>query len=47
VIGVINQGRAFYGEATILGIPYITGYEPITDASDNVIGIYYVGYPTH
>jgi hypothetical protein len=29
----------------ILGKPYITGYEPIHDASDKVIGVYYVGYP--
>jgi hypothetical protein len=40
----IKKGEAYYGEATILGKPYLTGYEPIRDASDNVIGIYYVGY---
>ena len=40
----IKAGQAFYGEATILGLPYVTGYEPIKDASDRVIGIYYVGY---
>ena len=40
----INKGEAFYGEVTILGVPYITGYEPIKDASGKVIGIYYVGY---
>ena len=45
VIVVINKGEAFYGDATILGKPYVTGYEPIRDASKNVIGIYYVGYP--
>ena len=44
VIAVINKGEAFYGDATILGKPYVTGYEPIRDASKNVIGIYYVGY---
>jgi ABC-type multidrug transport system fused ATPase/permease subunit len=47
VIEAIKLGQAFYGEATILTVPFITGYEPITDASDNVIGIYYVGYATH
>jgi hypothetical protein len=36
--------RAKAGEADILGKPYVTGYEPIRDASNNVIGIYYVGY---
>jgi hypothetical protein len=40
----IRRGEAFYGETTILNEAYITGYEPITDASGNVIGIYYTGY---
>ena len=40
----IKQGKPFYGEVTILGTPYITGYEPMKDASGSVIGIYYVGY---
>jgi hypothetical protein len=40
----INRNEAFYGEATILGKPYLTGYEPMHDAANNVIGIYYVGY---
>jgi hypothetical protein len=44
VIQAIKRGGQFYGEATILGKPYMTAYEPIRDASDNVIGIYYVGY---
>jgi hypothetical protein len=43
-IASIQKGTAFYGEVDILGKPYITGYEPIRDASKNVIGIYYVGY---
>jgi len=40
----IKQGKAYYGEVPILGVPYITGYEPIKDSSGNAIGIYYVGY---
>jgi hypothetical protein len=44
VIAMINKGDAYYGEANILGKQYVTGYEPIKDASGNVIGIYYVGY---
>jgi hypothetical protein len=44
VIEFINMNKAFYGEATILGKPYLTGYEPIHDALNNVIGIYYFGY---
>jgi Cache 3/Cache 2 fusion domain len=43
-IEMIKKGDAFYGEATILGTAYVTGYEPIRDASQKVIGIYYVGY---
>jgi hypothetical protein len=40
----IKKDEPFYGEADILRKPYITGYEPIRDATKNVIGIYYVGY---
>jgi hypothetical protein len=41
----IAKGESFYGEVQILGKPYIAGYEPIRDASNNIIGVYYVGYP--
>jgi hypothetical protein len=44
VIANIRDNKAFYGEATILGKGYITGYEPIRDSANGVIGIYYVGY---
>jgi hypothetical protein len=44
VIIEIRANKPFYGEATILGKAYITGYEPIRDAANNVVGIYYVGY---
>jgi hypothetical protein len=44
VIVNIRDNKAFYGEANILGKPYITGYEPIRDSANNVLGIYYVGY---
>lgn len=40
----IQQNKAFYGLVDILGNPYLTGYEPIHDASGNVLGIWYVGY---
>jgi hypothetical protein len=40
----INKNEAFFGDVDILGKPYITGYDPIHDASGAVIGIYYVGY---
>jgi hypothetical protein len=44
VIEFINGNEAFYGEATILGKRYLTGYEPMQDEQHNVIGIYYFGY---
>jgi hypothetical protein len=43
-IAAIAKGESYFGEADILGNPYVTGYEPIRDASSNIIGIYYVGY---
>ena len=43
-IAEIKQGKPYYGEVTILGTPYITGYEPLRDGSGHVIGIYYVGF---
>jgi methyl-accepting chemotaxis protein len=40
----INKGQAYYGEVDILGSPYLTGYAPLTNASGETIGIWYVGY---
>jgi cache 3/cache 2 fusion protein len=40
----IKAGQPHYGEVPILGTPYMTGYEPIKDASGAIIGVYYVGY---
>jgi hypothetical protein len=43
-IASIRNGEPFYGEVDILGKPYITGYKPIRNSSQGVIGIYDVGY---
>ncbi|HEY6895878.1 MAG TPA: Cache 3/Cache 2 fusion domain-containing protein [Rhodocyclaceae bacterium] len=43
-IAAIREGKAFYGQVDILGNPYLTGYEPILDAQNKAIGIWYVGY---
>ena len=40
----IKAGNAYYGKTSILGTPYISGYEPIKDESGAIIGIYFVGY---
>ena len=39
-----KAGNAYYGKAPVLGTPYISGYEPIEDASGAIIGVYFVGY---
>jgi len=44
VLEAIKMGKPYYGKAPILGVPYVTGYEPIKDTSGAIIGIYYVGY---
>ena len=40
----IKAGNAYYGKAPVLGTTYISGYEPIKDASGAIIGVYFVGY---
>jgi hypothetical protein len=40
----IRRGEAYYGESFVLDTAYVAGYEPIRDASGNVIGIYATGY---
>jgi hypothetical protein len=40
----LSNGQAYYGDATIFGKIYDTGYVPIKDASGAVIGAYFVGY---
>ena len=40
----INAGNSYYGKTSVLGTPYIGGYEPIKDASGAIIGVYFVGY---
>ena len=40
----IKAGYPYFGEVEVLGTAYITRYEPITDASGETIGAYFVGY---
>jgi diguanylate cyclase (GGDEF)-like protein/PAS domain S-box-containing protein len=44
VIKSLKVGQPFYGVVDILGEPYISGYEPIIDSHQKVIGAWYVGY---
>jgi len=43
-IAKLLANEPFYGVVDILGKPFITGYEPIRDASGQTVGAYYVGY---
>ena len=43
-VEAINQGKTYYGDVPILGVPYTTGYEPIKDSAGTIIGVYFVGY---
>jgi len=40
----IQNRESFFGQIDILNSPYLTGYVPMLDASNQVIGIWYVGY---
>jgi Cache 3/Cache 2 fusion domain len=40
----IRRGEAYYGESFVQDTAYVAGYEPIRDASANVIGVYATGY---
>ena len=41
--GAIMDGTAYFGEATIVGRPYYTAYQPIVDQGGKAIGVLYVG----
>ncbi|WP_338591495.1 methyl-accepting chemotaxis protein [Paenibacillus sp. Y5S-9] len=40
---VLQQGEKYFGEAVVVGQKYKTAYEPIKNASGEIIGIFYVG----
>ncbi len=42
---VLGKGEPYRGEAKILGKPFFVAYDPIKDASGQVIGVLYVGVP--
>ena len=42
---VLGKGEPYRGEAKILGRPFFVAYDPIKDASGQVIGVLYVGVP--
>jgi methyl-accepting chemotaxis protein len=40
---VLKAGKSYRGEATILGEPYFTAYDPLKNAQGETIGVMYVG----
>jgi methyl-accepting chemotaxis protein len=42
---VLQGGHRYQGRVTILGMPYLSVYEPIRDAQAQTIGILFVGVP--
>ncbi len=40
-----SRGNSYFGEADILGSKYMTGYIPLCDDNNQIIGIYFVGVP--
>ena len=43
VLPVLMQGDVFIGDATILGEPYLTRYEPVFDAQGAIVGALFAG----
>ena len=43
-IASIRRRESFYGVVDILGKPYMTAYEPMKNASGELVGIWYTGY---
>ncbi|MEV6306801.1 methyl-accepting chemotaxis protein [Actinoplanes sp. NPDC051861] len=41
----IKEGKAYRGVALVVGVPYISVYDPIKNAAGEVIGAIYVGVP--
>lgn len=40
---VFKLGKSYRGEAAILGVPYLTAYDPIRDRTGKIIGVLFVG----
>ncbi len=41
----VLRGETYLGNADILGISYLTGYDPIFDGANRIVGILYLGIP--
>jgi methyl-accepting chemotaxis protein len=45
VVSAILRGETYHGRASVVGRWYIAAYEPITDSSNKIVGMLYVGVP--
>jgi signal transduction histidine kinase len=45
VVASVLQGQAYHGRAFVVNKWYITAYEPVRDAAQNIVGMLYVGVP--
>ncbi|HEX5206094.1 methyl-accepting chemotaxis protein [Paractinoplanes rhizophilus] len=45
VATAIKSGKGYRGVAQVVGVPYITGYDPIKDSAGKVIGALFAGVP--
>jgi len=45
VVSSVLQGQTYEGRAFVVNKWYITAYEPIRDAAQNIVGMLYVGVP--
>ena len=44
-IAALKQGKPYYGISNLFDKPFITGYEPMFDERNELIGAWFVGYP--
>ncbi len=44
-IARLRRGEGFEGLVDILGLPFLTAYQPLKDATGETVGAAYVGYP--
>jgi hypothetical protein len=42
-LDALKTGKAYNGDASVFGTPYIADYEQITDSSSQTIGAYFAG----
>ena len=40
---IFKEGKAYRGETLILGVPYLTAYDPIRDGKGKTVGVLFVG----